>query len=37
VHGYYTAQLAHPVMCGVGWLAGLALPRRPPQEDAAAP
>jgi SSS family solute:Na+ symporter len=28
VHGYYTALLAHTVMFGVGWLAGLALPRR---------
>jgi SSS family solute:Na+ symporter len=28
VHGYYTALLAHAVMFGVGWLAGLALPRK---------
>src|SRR4029450_6597943 len=28
VHGYYTALLAHVVMFGVGWAAGLALPRR---------
>ena len=36
VHGYYTALLAHTVMFGVGWLAGLALPRRRRIEDAAA-
>ncbi len=28
VHGYYTALLAHAVMFGVGWVAGVALPRR---------
>jgi solute:Na+ symporter, SSS family len=28
VHGYYTALLAHAVMFGVGWVAGLALPRK---------
>ena len=28
VDGYYTALLAHAVMFGVGWLAGLALPRK---------
>jgi solute:Na+ symporter, SSS family len=28
VHGYYTALLAHALMFGVGWLAGLLLPRR---------
>jgi SSS family solute:Na+ symporter len=28
VHGYYTALLAHTLMFGVGYLAGLALPRR---------
>ncbi|PYQ49312.1 MAG: sodium:solute symporter [Acidobacteria bacterium] len=28
VHGYYTALLAHAVMFGVGWLAGVALPRK---------
>jgi SSS family solute:Na+ symporter len=28
VHGYYTALLAHAVMFGVGWAAGLVLPRR---------
>jgi SSS family solute:Na+ symporter len=28
VHGYYTALLAHGVMFGVGWVAGLVLPRK---------
>ena len=28
VHGYYTALLAHALMFGVGWVAGVALPRR---------
>ena len=28
VQGYYTALLAHALMFGVGWAAGLALPRR---------
>lgn len=28
VHGYYTALLAHVLMFGVGWVAGLLLPRR---------
>jgi solute:Na+ symporter, SSS family len=28
VHGYYTALLAHALMFGVGWAAGLATPRR---------
>lgn len=28
VHGYYTALLAHALMFGVGWAAGLALPRK---------
>ncbi|HEV7502358.1 MAG TPA: sodium/solute symporter [Vicinamibacteria bacterium] len=28
VHGYYTALLAHAVMFGVGWVAGVILPRR---------
>jgi len=28
VDGYYTALLAHVLMFGVGWAAGLALPRR---------
>ncbi len=28
VDGYYTALLAHAVMFGVGWLAGVALPRK---------
>jgi SSS family solute:Na+ symporter len=28
VEGYYTALLAHAVMFGVGWAAGLMLPRR---------
>jgi hypothetical protein len=28
VDGYYTALLAHAVMFGVGWLAGLARPRK---------
>jgi solute:Na+ symporter, SSS family len=36
VHGYYTALLAHTVMFGVGWAAGLALPRRRAVEGAAA-
>jgi len=30
VDGYYTALLAHVLMFGVGWLAGLLLPRRRP-------
>jgi SSS family solute:Na+ symporter len=36
VHGYYTALLAHALMFGVGWLAGLALPRRQPADASAA-
>jgi len=36
VHGYYTALLAHTLMFGVGWAAGLVLPRRPALEPAAA-
>jgi len=28
VHGYYTALLAHALMFGVGWVAGVILPRR---------
>jgi SSS family solute:Na+ symporter len=28
VHGYYTALLAHAVMFGVGWVAGVILPPR---------
>ena len=28
VHGYYTALLAHALMFGVGWVAGLLLPPR---------
>jgi len=34
VHGYYTALLAHAVMFGVGWVAGVLLPRRRPLEVA---
>jgi len=30
VNGYYTALLAHTLMFGVGWAAGLMLPRRQP-------
>jgi solute:Na+ symporter, SSS family len=33
VHGYYTALLAHAVMFGVGWAAGLLWPRRPALEE----
>jgi SSS family solute:Na+ symporter len=36
VDGYYTALLAHALMFGVGWAAGLALPRRRPAVVAAA-
>jgi solute:Na+ symporter, SSS family len=36
VHGYYTALLAHTVMFAVGWIAGLALPRRRALDAAAA-
>jgi len=35
VHGYYTALLAHALMFGVGWVAGLFLPRRREAETAA--
>jgi len=37
VHGYYTALLAHALMFGVGWVAGLFLPRRREVETAAVP
>ncbi|HET7746722.1 MAG TPA: sodium/solute symporter [Vicinamibacteria bacterium] len=37
VHGYYTALLAHVVMFTIGWLAGLALPRRASRSTASAP
>jgi len=37
VHGYYTALLAHALMFGVGWVAGLFLPRRREAETAAVP
>ena len=36
VHGYYTALLAHALMFGVGWVAGVILPRRRTLEDATA-
>lgn len=36
VDGYYTALLAHALMFGVGWAAGLVLPRRRPPDGAAA-
>ena len=36
VHAYYTALLAHALMFGVGWVAGLVLPRRRTAETAAA-
>jgi SSS family solute:Na+ symporter len=36
VHGYYTALLAHALMFGVGWAAGLLLPRRRKVEEAVA-
>ncbi len=35
VDGYYTALLAHALMFGVGWVAGLVLPRRPAAEGPA--
>ena len=35
VHPYYTALLAHALMFGVGWAAGLLLPRRRPPNGAA--
>jgi len=34
VEGYYTALLAHALMFGVGWAAGLVLPRRRPPAGA---
>jgi SSS family solute:Na+ symporter len=34
VHGYYTALLAHVLMFGVGWVAGLLLPRRRTESQA---
>jgi len=37
VHGYYPALLAHALMFGVGWVAGLFLPRRREVETAAVP
>ena len=37
VHGYYTALLAHVIMFGVGWAAGLALPRKQPLSAVVAP
>jgi SSS family solute:Na+ symporter len=36
VNGYYTALLAHALMFGVGWAAGLMLPRKKVPEGAAA-
>jgi hypothetical protein len=36
VHGYYTALLAHAVMFGVGWRAGVILPKRRTREATAA-